>query len=193
VPTEPVEPAEPTQANATAGQRRTPLIVVSLALVVAVAALLGVVVWRVSSHNSSSRKSAAQQSQASYLAGPSAIAAETAASNETRATLTYSYKSLATDFATAEKGLTPQFSASYRTTTAQKVTPLAKKYKATSTAVVSDAGVSAAGTNTATVLLFVDQTVQNSQLAHPRLDRSRIKVSMVNQGGRWLISNLSPI
>jgi hypothetical protein len=34
---------------------------------------------------------------------------------------------------------------------------------------------------------------QNSQLAHPRLDRSRIKVSMVKINGRWLINNLSPI
>jgi Mce-associated membrane protein len=192
-PGDAVEPTEPTTAGVAAGPRRTPLIVVSAALAVALVALVGVVIWQVASRHSNSHQSAVAASQAGYLAGPAAIAAETAASNDTRATLTYSYKNLAANFATAEKGLTPAFSASYRTTTAQKVTPLAKKYKATSTAVVSDAGVSAVSTNSATVLLFVDQTVENSQLAHPRLDRSRIKVSMVNQSGRWLVSNLSPI
>jgi Mce-associated membrane protein len=188
------DPADPPASTATPGPRRTPLVVVSAALAVALIALVGVVIWQVSSHHgSSSHQTAVAASDAGYLAGPAAIAAETAASNETKATLTYSYKNLAANFAAAEKGLTPAFSANYRSTTAQKVTPLATKYKATSTAIVSDAGVSAVSANTATVLLFVDQTVENSQLAHPRLDRSRIKVSMVNQGGRWLVSNLSPI
>jgi Mce-associated membrane protein len=193
---DPAESAEAAAPSAATAPRRTPLIVVSAALAVALVALVGVVIWQVSSshHNSSSsHQNAVAASPAGYLAGPSAIAAETAASNETRATLTYSYKNLAANFAAAEKGLTPAFGANYRSTTAQKVTPLANKYKATSTAVVSDAGVSAVSANSATVLLFVDQTVENSQLAHPRLDRSRIKVSMVNQGGRWLIANLSPI
>ena len=67
------------------------------------------------------------------------------------------------------------------------------KYHAVSSAAVTDAGVSAATPTTATVLLFVDQTVENSQLANPRLDRSRVKVSMVLVNGHWLIDNLAPV
>jgi Mce-associated membrane protein len=48
-------------------------------------------------------------------------------------------------------------------------------------------------TTRATVLVFVDQTVTNSQLKAPRLDRSRVEVTLVNSHGRWLINNLSPI
>ena len=97
------------------------------------------------------------------------------------------------DFAAAEKGLTARFTPSYEHTTATSVTPLATKYKATSNASVAAAGVSQAGPNTVDVLVFVDQTVTNTQLQHPRLDRSRIKVTMVKVNGRWLVDNLQPI
>jgi Mce-associated membrane protein len=183
---------EPSQPVGTAGEPRRRLVVGSLALVVIVAVGLAVVASLLSGHNGK-HPGAAVAGATGDLAGPDAVAAQTAASNETRATLTYSYKSLAADFAAAEKGLTPQFAANYKTTTAQRVSPLATRYHATSTAVVADAGVDASTATTATVLLFVDQTVQNTQLAHPRLDRSRIKVSMVKVGGRWLVNDLSPI
>jgi Mce-associated membrane protein len=45
----------------------------------------------------------------------------------------------------------------------------------------------------ASVLLFVSQTVTNSQLAAPRLDRSRISVTLLRSGSRWLIDKLNPI
>jgi Mce-associated membrane protein len=188
-------PVEPTDAAPAVSEPPRPLwgLTPTLALTLAVMMLLilALVGWGLSNQHSTNRSHAA--TQASSLAGPQAVAAETAASNETRATLTYSYKHLAADFATAEKGLTPAFAANYRSTTAQKVTPLATRYHAVSTAVVSDAGISALTATTATVLVFADQTVTNSQLPHPRLDRSRIKVFLTFSGGRWLISNLKPI
>jgi Mce-associated membrane protein len=173
-----------------AAAHRSPLVSASIGLAVLVAVLLAVVASLVSSRTASNKNSTPT---GGYLAGPDAIAAQAAASTEARATLTYSYQSLAADFAAAERGLTPHFRTSYQSTTAQSVTPLATKYHAISTATVTNAGVSAATAQTATVLLFVDQTVQNTQLAHPRLDRSRIRVSMVKLNGRWLIDNLSPI
>jgi Mce-associated membrane protein len=165
------------------------LAVALVALAVVLAAVAAILAWRVSVRGPSGGSDA----PAGYLAGPAAVAAETAASDEARATLTYSYKSLTADFATAAEGLTPRFRASYQGTTAQSVTPLATKYHAVSSAVVVAAGVSALSPDTATVLLFVDQTVRNDRLSHPRLDRSRINVSMVKLNGRWLIDNLSPI
>jgi Mce-associated membrane protein len=169
----------------------TPTLALTLAVVMLL--ILALVGWAVSNQHSANNRHAATSAQSGYLAGPAAIAAETAASNETRATLTYNYQHLAADFAAAEKGMTPAFSATYRTTTAQKVTPLATRYHAVSTAIVSDAGVSAITATTATVLLFVDQTVTNSQLAHPRLDRSRDKVTLAFSAGRWLITGITPL
>ena len=109
--------------------------------------------------------------------------------------LSYDYRHLTSDFADAEALLTPSFRAKYVKTTAAGVEPLAAKYRATSTAVVSPgaAGAISVSTDRAVVLVFVAQTVTNSQLAAPRLDRSRINVSLVRSGSRWLISDLQPV
>jgi len=171
------------------GTRRASSFVVAA---VAVAVVLAVTTILVSNHNSSQQR-ARRNAAAAYLAGPSARAARAAAIAETRATLTYNYKTLAADFAAAEKGLTTRFAQNYALTTAASVTPLAKKYHAVSQAAVTGAGVSAATDASATVLLFVDQTVTNSQIPHPRLDRSRIEASMVRVNGRWLINGMTPI
>jgi Mce-associated membrane protein len=166
------------------------LAVAAVALaVIAVTVLAVVMQWH------SSRNRQTDEGAASYLAGTSARAAEAAAVTEVTATLTYNYKTLTTDFANAEKGLTPSFRDSYAHTTATSVEPLAKKYAAISSASVSASGVSAASQSgkAVTVLVFANQTVQNSQLAHPRLDRTRIQVSMVNLDGKWLIDHLTPL
>lgn len=165
---------------------------VAVVIAVALSVLLAVVAQRVSAQTSRAHSQRAD-SAAAYLAGPNALAAERAAVAETRATLTYSYKTLATDFATAEKGLTPSFRSSYVHTTETSVQPLASKYHAISSATVTAAGVSAASADTATVLVFVDQTVRNTQLPRPRLDRSRISVGMQKINGTWLINHLSPL
>ena len=107
----------------------------------------------------------------------------------------YDYRHLSSDFADAEALLTPRFRAQYVKTTAAGVEPLAAKYRATSTAVVSPGAAAAITVNThrAVVLVFVAQTVTNSQLAAPRLDRSRINVTLVRSGGHWLIDDLKPV
>lgn len=163
---------------------------------IAVAAIVIVLLAAVTVHARSQRSADHRREAAAaamYLVGPSARAAQLAAVRETRATLSYNYATLPADFAAAERGLTLRMVASYRKTAAGSVTPLARRYHAVSRATVESEGVSAATADTATVLLFVDQTVTNSQLAQPRLDRTRIKASMVKVNGRWLIDALSPL
>ena len=122
-----------------------------------------------------------------------ATAALAAATSGVASVLSYNYKSLDHDFATAEALLTPSFRKSYDATTAKTVQPLAAKYKAVSTAQVSAAGIIVATTSTAKVLVFVSQQVTNTQLSAPRLDRSRIVVDLVHTHGQWLINKLTPV
>jgi Mce-associated membrane protein len=119
----------------------------------------------------------------------------TAATSSVATVLSYDYRHLSSDFSDAEALLTPRFRAKYVKTTAAAVQPLAAKYHATSTAVVPQgaAGAITVSTDRALVLVFVDQTVTNSQLAAPRLDRARINVTLVHVGGRWLVDNLQPV
>jgi Mce-associated membrane protein len=161
-------------------QRAGALTAVSLLLVLAIAA--AVLVTLVTVHLSSRRTAANSDTDA--------ISAATAG---VATVLSYNYRSLANDFAKAEALLTPSFRKTYLATTAKAVQPLAAKYKAVSSAQVTAAGVVSSGAGHVQVLVFVDQTATNSQLAKPRLDRSRINVDLVHRGGTWLINNLAPV
>ena len=181
--------AEPVAAEPPAwgGQREaqgrgTPVAVpaiAALAVLAVVAAVLATLLSLRVSHNH-------EKNQA-------ATAALAAATGGVASVLSYNYKSLDADFATAEALLTPSFRTSYEATTAKTVQPLAAKYKAVSTAQVSAAGIIASTTSAAKVLVFVSQQVTNTQLSAPRLDRSRIVVDLVHTHGQWLINKLTPV
>jgi Mce-associated membrane protein len=162
-------------------QRRPAAVVAVVALAVAVAVVLAVAVTTLSNRTGGQASPAAS------------AAAEKAATTGAQAALSYDYRHLSTDFAAAKKLMTPSFAKDYTAKTTQDVQALALKYHAVSVATVEAAGVGSMSSSHATVLVFVDQTVRNSQLSAPRLDRSRVQVSLVNSGGRWLINNLSPI
>ena len=117
----------------------------------------------------------------------------TAASNQVATVLSYDYRQLDEDFDRALAVLTPRFRKSYLSTTAKGVRPLAEKYKAISSAQVTSAGLVEGTADRVVVLVFVAQTATNSQLTAPRLDRSRIKTTLVRSGDRWLIDNLQPV
>jgi Mce-associated membrane protein len=116
-----------------------------------------------------------------------------AATSGVATVLSYDYRHLDSDFAAAERLLSPKFRKQYDDTTAKGVKPLAAKYKAISSADVSAAGIVEAERDRAVVLVFVNQTVTNSQLTAPRLDRSRIDVTLVRSNGHWLIDKLTTL
>jgi Mce-associated membrane protein len=62
--------------------------------------------------------------------------------------------------------------------------------KATAHGVVVDSAVQSESTNKVVVLVFIDQTVTNMQAPDPRIDRSRIKMTMEKVDGRWRASKV---
>jgi Mce-associated membrane protein len=62
--------------------------------------------------------------------------------------------------------------------------------KATAHGVVVDSSIQSESTNKVVVLLFIDQTVTNTQAPDPRIDRSRIKMTMEKVDGRWRASKV---
>jgi Mce-associated membrane protein len=70
---------------------------------------------------------------------------------------------------------------------------LIAKFKAVATGKVLETAVASVDTRRAVVLLFVDQTVTNANAKDPRIDRSRMKMGLEKQDGRWLISSLDLI
>ena len=62
--------------------------------------------------------------------------------------------------------------------------------KATAHGVVVDSAIASESMGKVVVLLFIDQTVTNAQLPDPRIDRSRIKMTMEKIDGRWRASKV---
>ncbi|HEX5142659.1 MAG TPA: DUF3329 domain-containing protein [Mycobacterium sp.] len=62
--------------------------------------------------------------------------------------------------------------------------------KATAHGAVQESAVQSATKDKVVVLLFVDQSVQNSQVPDPRIDRSRIKMTMEKVDGKWRASKV---
>jgi Mce-associated membrane protein len=62
--------------------------------------------------------------------------------------------------------------------------------KAAAHGVVIDSAVQSASKDTVVVLLFVDQSVSNTNVPDPRIDRSRIKMTMEIVDDRWRASKV---
>jgi Mce-associated membrane protein len=93
------------------------------------------------------------------------------------------------NFAEVLDGATGEFKDMYTKSSAQ-LRQLLLDNKATAHGVVVDSAVQSATPNTVVVLMFVDQTVANSAAPDPRIDRSRVKMTMENVDGRWRASKV---
>lgn len=86
-------------------------------------------------------------------------------------------------------GATGEFKDMY-TQSSVKLRQLLIDNKATAHGVVVDSAVQSESTDRVVVLLFIDQTVTNTAAPDPRVDRSRIKMTMEKVDGRWRASKV---
>lgn len=97
---------------------------------------------------------------------------------------------LDSNFAAVLDGATGEFKDMYAQSSEQ-LRQLLVDNNATAEGVVIDAGIKSATTTEVEVLLFVDQTVTNTVSPEPRLDRSRVVMTMELVDGRWLASDVT--
>jgi Mce-associated membrane protein len=184
---EPSESAEPSEAEAPSekpepsvrSRRKLPHLSPRTAVVTLVIAVLaaGVIVsqWQLSDQ----RDLASARDSATTAARAYAIDVAS-----------YDYQHLNRDFAAVEQESTPAF----RKTFVQSSASLAKvlgQYKAVARGSVVASGVTSATTSKAVVVLFVNQTVTNTaQTNGSTPDNSRIQMTLVRPGSKWLISDL---
>lgn len=88
------------------------------------------------------------------------------------------------NFADVLNGATGEFKDMYSQSSAQ-LRQLLIDNKASAHGVVVDSAVKSATADRVVVLLFVDQTVSNKAAPDPRIDRSRIKMTMEKVDGAW--------
>ena len=96
---------------------------------------------------------------------------------------------LDSNFAAVLDGATGEFKDMYSQSSAHLKSVLIDN-KAAAKGTVVAAGVKSATPDRVEVMLFVDQSVTNSANPEPRVDRSRIIMTMENVDGRWLASNV---
>ena len=116
-----------------------------------------------------------------------------AAKEGTEAVLSYSTENLDQSLATAKSHLTGGFLDEYSTFTDEVVRPAVTQRGVKTEANVARAAVSQMDPGRAQVLIFVNQVTTSKERPYPALDTSSVMVTMVENGGRWLISEFKPI
>jgi Mce-associated membrane protein len=148
--------------------------VVGLVVIIALAAAL--IVSRVQLSN----QSAVNGDRAGALAAARTDAIDVA---------TYSYLHLQRDFGRVEGESTPSFRRSF-IRSSDNLSKVLVQYKATASAKVLKSAVESISGSNAVVLLFVNQSVANTTQSGVNTDDSRIEVTLVRSGDRWLLQNL---
>lgn len=121
-----------------------------------------------------------------------AQAAITAASDGTVAMLSYSYTNLDRDFGNARKHLAGDFATYYDKVSRQTIGPAAKEKVMTATARVTQAAVSQLHPDSASVLVFVNQTTTTKDNPDPMIGASSALVGLTLIDGRWMITKFDP-
>jgi Mce-associated membrane protein len=112
----------------------------------------------------------------------------TAARKAAPVVLSYDYRHLDRDFTRARDRLTGHFRDEYAKTTASVVGPTAKKYHGVVKASVTAASVVSAAPDKVTVLLFVNQVTQSTQVSGSRLDLNRVRMTMSRTSDGWKVT-----
>ena len=151
-------------------------VVEAVGLVVIVALAVALIISRVQLSN----QSATNGDRAGALAAARTDAVDVA---------TYSYLHLQHDFGRVEGESTPSFRRSF-IRSSDSLSKVLVQYKATASAKVLKSAVESISGSKAVVLLFVNQSVANTTRQGVSTDDSRIEVTLVRSGDRWLLQNL---
>lgn len=120
-------------------------------------------------------------------------AAIDAASNGTVKILSYTPDTLDQDFAAAKACLTGDFLNYYDQFTRTIVEPAARAKRVTTKAKIVQAGVETLTSNSASILIFVDQTVTSNDKSDPTQTSSAVRVRLTKVKGTWLIEKFDNI
>nr|WP_234712872.1 hypothetical protein [Mycolicibacterium komanii]CRL73240.1 twin-arginine translocation pathway signal [Mycolicibacterium komanii] len=116
-----------------------------------------------------------------------------AAKSGTVALLSYAPESMEQDFTNAKSHLTGDFLNYYTQFTEQIVTPAVKEKQVKTSAAVVEAGVAEMHPDTATVLVFVNQTTVSKENPDGAFAASAVKVGLTKSDGHWLINKFDPV
>jgi len=101
----------------------------------------------------------------------------------------YDFTNLAGNFTTVTANSTEKFAQQYKQVS-DNLTQLIVQMKATSKGSVTQLGVVESDADSAVLVLFLDQAITNTNSPQPRVDRNRMRLSLLKSGDRWLIDDV---
>lgn len=122
-----------------------------------------------------------------------AATATKVASDGAVAILSYKPDTVDADLAAAKSLLTGDFLDYYNDFTTTVVAPASKEKKVATTATVPAAGAVSVSDSTAVVLVMVNQQTTTAEAPTPVDSASSVRVELLKQDGRWLISKFDPV
>ncbi|ORI28809.1 hypothetical protein BH686_00760 [Rhodococcus erythropolis] len=107
--------------------------------------------------------------------------------------LSYDFNTVDTQFASAVDNLTGKFRDDFAELSSGVIIPAAHRDSIITVAEVVESSVVNADANDVTLLLFLNQSTTSTKYEGPRLDGSRVRVTMTDADGSWLISDITPV
>jgi hypothetical protein len=152
--------------------------VTALVVLLVVAVVTGVLLWRQNADLRRKDEIATAETQATRAASRIAVSMTS-----------YDYRSVKEDFAWVRRDGTKKFEDTYAQST-RPIQQLIERTRATATGKVSNAAGTADDATHVTVLLFVDQAIRRPGDKQPSVEPNRVVMDMVKQGGRWLVDDV---
>jgi Mce-associated membrane protein len=104
----------------------------------------------------------------------------------------FDYRHLDADFAATAKRATPAFASTYLKQS-KSVASVITKAKAVSTSQVVATGLKSSSATNAVVLVAVNDLTKNTQSPKGTTQYFRMQITLVNQNGTWLASQVEPL
>lgn len=178
----------PAASSAVGGIGRVPSwLLVGLAVLLAAVVVFDLVVGLRSHTQAEQRTSSTAAITSALRQAPTQ--AETAAVR----VLAYDYQTLQQDADEAKSLMTPDYAATFQKTVDDLLKAPAGQVKAHVEADVKASGVVSADAATVKVMLFVDQTSQTTAAAEPQTYLNRVVFTMVKDGDRWLVDDVTAL
>lgn len=134
-----------------------------------------------------------QRAEAAEAMESARDAASRAAGEAVPAVLSYNPETIGKYPAVAKSKTTGQFRTALGSLIEQTVLPAVQDKKITTKTEITGSSVIKAEGTSVSLLMFINQTTTSTDLPQPKLEGSRIRVTMQQEGDAWLVSRLEPV
>lgn len=107
--------------------------------------------------------------------------------------LSYDFKTVDDHFTSSLEHLGGEFRTQFESVSKDVIIPSAKERQVVTSATVVESSIVSASDGAATVLMFLNQSTTSTDNPAPKLDGSRVQVSLHRDGDSWQITEMTPV